>query len=293
MVNLLEKLKIIFKNHDCTLNHSNKNYVNENISLDTFPHCQLDTSFKRLKKCAILIILFRHNNEFNILYTIRSSDLKSYPGEICYPGGKFDSKLDNTFEDTAFRETYEEIGLNRENLDLVCQLCPYISPIGHYLVPFVCLLKKSNSYSNQYEDTLDVVNSLKPNSKEVDSIFYLPFSYILDSNSSNERISAVKTSFELDESLSGYTNLFGNKIDFTGGYLSRVFISFNESLFEANKLPNSPILYGINATIVLFLVLTIEHESYFRLEIDENFVLDTGSIEYYSKVIRLASFFNV
>ncbi len=53
----------------------------------TFPHCDLEVSLEKpLTKCAILILLFRKNNQFHFLFTIRSEKLKSFPGEICFPG---------------------------------------------------------------------------------------------------------------------------------------------------------------------------------------------------------------
>ncbi|CAF0815431.1 unnamed protein product [Brachionus calyciflorus] len=277
MSNLCEKLKKIFEKYDCKLNHSNLDVENQKLDIDSFPHCQLDINEKNLKKCAIIIILFRANNEWNILFTIRSSQLRSYPGEICYPGGQFDSKLDKNLQDTAFRETYEEIGLKKENLELICQLCHFISPVGHYLVPFICLLKKSNLLPHSYDDTLEVFKSLKPNPKEVESIFYLPFSYILNSNFVNDRISVLRIPFKLDDSLNNFKHLLKDRINFSDGFLSRVFINFNESLFESNKMPNTPILYGINATIILFVVLTIENEANFKLLIENAYILETNS----------------
>ena len=56
---------------------------------------------KPLVKCGILILLFRKNNELNVLFTIRSMNLKIFPGEICFPGGKFDPLSDKSLEETA------------------------------------------------------------------------------------------------------------------------------------------------------------------------------------------------
>ena len=48
-----------------------------------FPHCDLKV---HLTKCAILILFFRKNEQYHILFTIRSLKLKNYSGEICFPG---------------------------------------------------------------------------------------------------------------------------------------------------------------------------------------------------------------
>lgn len=37
---------------------------------------------ENLNRCAILLVLFKTNNKFHILLTIRGFELKSFPGEI-------------------------------------------------------------------------------------------------------------------------------------------------------------------------------------------------------------------
>ncbi|RNA06808.1 coenzyme A pyrophosphatase [Brachionus plicatilis] len=288
MVNLYESVRQKFSNYDCKTNHMG---IDQNvpITLDGFPHCQLGINVDRLKKCAVLIILFRKNKQFNILFTIRSSVLRAYPGEICFPGGKFDASFDRDLEDTAFRETYEEIGLSKKNFDLVCQLCPFVSPVGHFLVPFICILKK-DSGEEPYEDTCEIVNSLEPNPNEVESIFYLPFSYILDLNCTNERISVLKVPFEWPKTLNNMKKLISKRFDFFNGYLNRIFINLDDGLFEPNKLPANTVLYGINATVILFVILITQNESQFSFKVEDNFYLNSKTVNEYLKLIRFASF---
>lgn len=288
MVNLYECLKQKFRDFDCSSNHS-KIDEKRPLTIDSFPHCHLGINLKKLKKCAVLIILFRKNNEFNILFTIRSSELRNYPGEICFPGGNFDVSLDKNLEDTAFRETSEEIGLSKKNLDLVCQLCPFVSPVGHFLVPFICILKREAG-ENPYEETNEIVSSLKPNLNEVQSIFSLPFSYILDSNFINERLSVMKISFNSSLIPQNIKGLISNKLDFGNGYLNRIFINLNDSLFEPNKLPVNSLLYGINATVVLFVVLKIQNKSDFIFKIDEKNVLTTKTVDEHINLVRFVSY---
>lgn len=288
MTNLFESLQQRFSSYNCKLNHLNLNKDRE-LTVDNFPHCNLEINLDKLKKCAVLIILFRKNRKFNILFTIRSSELRTYPGEICFPGGKFDSSLDRDLEDTVFRETNEEIGLSRKNLDLICQLCPFVSPVGHFLVPFICILKRESD-ENPYEDTYQIVNSLKPNPNEVQSIFGLPFSYILDSGIINERISVLKIPFKWPPVLRNMKKLISEKLDLSDGYLNRVFIYLDDSLFETNKTPVNSVLYGINATVILFVMLKIQNYCEFDLKVEENFFLNSKTIDEYVKLIRFASY---
>jgi len=123
--------------------------------------------------------------------------LKIFIGEICFPGGKYDKNLDQSVENTALREAGEEIGLKKENFHKICQMCPFVSPVGHWILPIVGILCKNTNNVSPYEDTLDLAQSLKANEEEVSLIFWLPISYFLDKN----RISFVEVPFEADDSL--------------------------------------------------------------------------------------------
>jgi len=72
---------------------------------------------KRLAKLpvqsAILIPLCRQNGIPCLLFTKRANTLKSHRGEVCFPGGRRDKN--ESFEETAFREAEEEIGLIRSD----------------------------------------------------------------------------------------------------------------------------------------------------------------------------------
>lgn len=70
-----------------------------------------------LKKAAVLVPLCEVNNELSFLYTLRSSDLKSYRGQVSFPGGVKD-KTDENLEETALRETFEELGIQRTQIDV-------------------------------------------------------------------------------------------------------------------------------------------------------------------------------
>jgi hypothetical protein len=81
--NSYEDLKSKFETFNC------EHKTQKEFDFDKFPHCKFK-EFTKAKKCAVLLLLFKSkfilNNELCILFTIRSEKLKSFPGEICYPG---------------------------------------------------------------------------------------------------------------------------------------------------------------------------------------------------------------
>ena len=61
---------------------------------------------------AVLLPLVIYSNKLCILLQIRSETLNHHPGEIGFPGGATENS-DLDFIDTMYRETKEEIGLNK------------------------------------------------------------------------------------------------------------------------------------------------------------------------------------
>jgi 8-oxo-dGTP pyrophosphatase MutT (NUDIX family) len=274
---LIEKFKPFNCNHNDELN-------NNQFSFEKFPHCDLNLNEKSLLKCSWLMLVFHLNNQFYVLLTIRSFKLKSYPGELCFPGGKFDPILDKTFTDTAFREANEEIGLDRKNVTTICKLCPFISPIGHYICPVIGLLTKdqTDDYLDKDEEILELLNSLKPND-EVESIFWLPFSYFLNEERLSQRVNLFDLPIKLDDTL--------KHLDIISKKYFRFIIHLEDELFEKNGInPLNNILYGINAGILLFVVKTILGDKFnlnqlFRDDYYENF-----EIYEYLKHLRLKGY---
>ena len=64
---------------------------------------------------AVLLPLVIYSNKLCILLQIRSETLNHHPGEIGFPGGATENS-DLDFIDTMYRETKEEIGLNKNDI---------------------------------------------------------------------------------------------------------------------------------------------------------------------------------
>ena len=130
----------------------------------------------KLKHAGVMIgITQSEENELNVLLTKRTSHLKHHAGEISLPGGSFDVSQDQDITMTALREAEEEIGLDRNQSELIGYVSPQVSlGTGFIVTPIVSLIPK---------DFLPTMNK-----EEVEEIFEVPLSFLLDQNSlQNER----------------------------------------------------------------------------------------------------------
>jgi len=91
---------------------------------------------------AVLILLQLDKDEqWQVLFTVRSSELRRHPGEVCFPGGKRESD-DRTPIDTALRETNEEIGLPIEHVYILGTLRPMRTRYNLLLFPVMAVLRR-------------------------------------------------------------------------------------------------------------------------------------------------------
>ncbi|MDE3838994.1 coenzyme A pyrophosphatase [Bacillus methanolicus] len=119
----------------------------------------------RYSKFAVLLPLIEKEDDLHVLFEVRAFDLRRQPGEICFPGGKMES-TDRNEQQTAIRETSEELGIRLDNIKNVYPLDFMVSPYGTIIYPFVGTI-------------LDPA-SMKPNPSEVAEFFTVPISFLLN-----------------------------------------------------------------------------------------------------------------
>jgi 8-oxo-dGTP pyrophosphatase MutT (NUDIX family) len=98
---------------------------------------------------AVLIPLYLDEGDLHAVYTKRRDDLKKHAGEISFPGGRPDFP-DEDLMVTALREAEEEIGLPRDEVDVVGCLPPVGTFVTNYKIhPFVGVIKAGHEWTPQ------------------------------------------------------------------------------------------------------------------------------------------------
>ena len=114
---------------------------------------------QNFKKSAVLIILLLRENSFHIILTARTHNLNHHSGEMSFPGGRFDPKIDSTLESTALREVAEEIGIKSSQIQILGRLNDTPTLTGYNISSFVGFVSdpESISYKQNLEEVADIV----------------------------------------------------------------------------------------------------------------------------------------
>ncbi|XP_028263338.1 peroxisomal coenzyme A diphosphatase NUDT7 [Parambassis ranga] len=134
-------------------------------TIATLKHFDIGKKFSYLSvipKASVLIPLCVKDGELYTLMTLRSNELRTSAGEVCFPGGKRDLN-DRDDVDTALREAEEEIGLPPADVQVVCTLFPVISKSGLLVTPVVGFIEESFCPN--------------PNPAEVSAVFTVPLDF--------------------------------------------------------------------------------------------------------------------
>lgn len=117
---------------------------------------------ENFKKSAVLIPLVEVNGETHILFEVRSMNLRTQPGDICFPGGRIDPS-DPSPKDCAIRETTEELGIMKNHILDLTPIDYVVSDMGRIIYPYV--------------GKIENIDQIKPNVTEVGEIFTVPLAH--------------------------------------------------------------------------------------------------------------------
>ena len=106
---------------------------------------------------AVLVPLYVEHGELHAVFTKRRENLRRHPGEISFPGGRYDEgEVD--LRATALREAEEEIGLPRDAVEIVGALQPTPTiATGYAVYPFVGLIAPGRTWTLSTREVAEVL----------------------------------------------------------------------------------------------------------------------------------------
>lgn len=115
---------------------------------------------------AVLLLIYPKENTLYTPLILRPSYEGVHSAQVSFPGGKTE-EVDQSLHATALRETEEEIGVDRQLVEIIGSLTPlYIPPSNFHVNPFVGFLNHAPT--------------LVPDPKEVDQILEIPVQDLLE-----------------------------------------------------------------------------------------------------------------
>jgi 8-oxo-dGTP pyrophosphatase MutT (NUDIX family) len=121
---------------------------------------------------AVLIPLISHPQGLTVLFTQRTTHLRSHSGQVSFPGGRAEPG-DASAELTALREAEEEIGLRPASVEVLARLPDYRTRTGYRVTPVIGLLTPPVAFT--------------PDPHEVAEIFEVPLDFLLDERNRQRR----------------------------------------------------------------------------------------------------------
>ena len=119
-----------------------------------------------LSDASVLVALTERGG---LLLTERSRSMRHHPGQVALPGGRIEAS-DRDARQAAYREAFEEIGLDSKRLQDLGRLPSYLTGSGYKVQPVVAWVHGS----------MDLHRDLSPDPGEVAAIFEVPLNFIFD-----------------------------------------------------------------------------------------------------------------
>ena len=126
-----------------------------------------ENNINEMKQAAVLVCFFEKKGEYYLPLIRRPMHEKNHPGQIALPGGAREEN--ETLENTALREAFEEVGIIPDNVEIIGKMTPLPVPVSKYVItPFIGITNNEPKWNI--------------NENEVDELIILKFKDLIDSN---------------------------------------------------------------------------------------------------------------
>jgi 8-oxo-dGTP pyrophosphatase MutT (NUDIX family) len=127
------------------------------------------------RRAAVLVPLVRDGQGWSILFSRRADNLAAHSGQIAFPGGAVEAG--ESLEIAAVRETQEEVGIERDRVELIGRLDDLITNSGFLVAPFVGVIATRIEYILSQSEVAEVFEVPIDALLEIDQpeVRYVPF----------------------------------------------------------------------------------------------------------------------
>ena len=123
--------------------------------IESMKNLKIET--KNPKTAAVMMLFYPKNGETHLVLIVRNSYQGVHSGQIAFPGGKYEPR-DQIFENTALRETHEEIGIPPDSIEILKAFTRlYIPPSNFMVYPFFGICRDEIVFVPDTSEVADII----------------------------------------------------------------------------------------------------------------------------------------
>ena len=108
------------------------------------------------KLASTLLLFYQDNLKIKFALIQRPDYSGTHGGQISFPGGK--NEEGETLKETALRETFEEIGIPKEKIQVIGELSQvYIPPSNFLISPFIAFMDENPSFIPELKEVKQIL----------------------------------------------------------------------------------------------------------------------------------------
>ena len=124
-----------------------------------------------LRSAGVLVPLRARGDEVTVVLARRTEQVPHHKGQICFPGGSRDPG-DADLLETALREAEEELGIRRDDAEILGTMDPVVTVTGFCIQPFVANVSAVTGFSLDEFEVAEVFEAPLPIFAEFDRYRY-------------------------------------------------------------------------------------------------------------------------
>jgi 8-oxo-dGTP pyrophosphatase MutT (NUDIX family) len=109
------------------------------------------------KSAAVLMLFYPKNGRTHLVLIVRNSYEGVHSAQIAFPGGKYESN-DENFQNTALRETHEEVGIQPDSIEIIMPFTNlYIQPSNFMVYPYLGICSEEIVFIPDSTEVADII----------------------------------------------------------------------------------------------------------------------------------------
>lgn len=117
----------------------------------------LDLKGKNPRIAAVMMLFYPKDEKTHLVLIVRNAYNGVHSSQIAFPGGKYED-TDADYQETALRETHEEVGVAPEKVEVIKEFTPMYIPPSNFLVhPFLGVSKEELLFYPDIREVADII----------------------------------------------------------------------------------------------------------------------------------------